>query len=136
MMCYACITNITLLPFTHFVLVRDAHKLLNKMAAYMHFLYKQLNKRGWTPSDNRSTHVSIVKGKKYTYSKIQSQTDFEGHKQSTSKKGILKQIVPHNPPSSCKEALLKPRIALKISQLFFELSYPSLSNNLLIHHTF
>lgn len=114
-MCYACITNITLLPFTHFMLVRDAHQLLNKMAAYMRFLYKQLSKRGWTPSDNRSTHVSIVKGKKYTYSKIQSQTDFEGHKQSTSKKGILKQIVPYNPPSSRKEVFLKPRIALKMS---------------------
>lgn len=87
------------------------------MAAYMRFLDKQLSKRGWTPSGNRSTYVSIVKGKKYTYSKIQSQTDFEGHKQSTSKKGILKQIVPHNPPSSRKEALLKPRIALKMSFL-------------------
>lgn len=51
------------------------------MTGYMHFLYKQLNKRGWTPSDNRSTHRSIVKGKKYTCSKIWSQTDFEGHKQ-------------------------------------------------------
>jgi len=26
-MCYYCNTNITLLPFTHFVLAKDAHKV-------------------------------------------------------------------------------------------------------------
>ena len=40
MMCYFRNTNIILLPLTHFVLVKDAHKCQQKMRGYMHFLYK------------------------------------------------------------------------------------------------